>query len=415
MFTLYNPKDQKWPIKVWLENAGQLEEDCLRQAKNLANLPFIHKWVALMPDTHSGYGMPIGGVITTRDVIIPNAVGVDIGCGMIFVQTNIPVEPLVTIATPHGKLAQTIINDIMRDIPTGFAHHKSKRACLAASDFLRKLSPEQRESMSQEMLANLDNAYFQVGTLGGGNHFIELQTDEQGYLGIMVHSGSRNVGYKICNYFNDRARELNRREHAPVPLEWDLAYLPTGSKLGMEYIRWMNLALDFAKENRARMLQVVMEKVSAKVGKYARIKDIEFSEPINCHHNYAAFEEHYGERVWVHRKGAIRAEKGEMGIIPGAMGACSYLVTGKGNPESYNSCSHGAGRRMSRSTAKKQFPVQDTIDDLKSLGVFLGKQKKYDVGEESRHAYKDIDFVISNELDLIEPKCRLKTIAVIKG
>jgi len=191
----------------------------------------------------------------------------------------------------------------------------------------------------------------------------------------------------------------NQMQHSPVPAEWNLAYLPIESKLGKEYIAWMNLALEFAKENRAQMMEAVVSIVRQLAGKHAGIKAIALDEPVCCHHNYAAYEEHYGKKVWVHRKGAIRAGKGDLGIIPGAMGTYSYLVTGRGNPESFNSCSHGAGRRMSRHEAKSKFSVQDTISDLNSQGVFLGKERRGDVGEESRFAYKEIDFVIANELE----------------
>ncbi|MBF7097760.1 RtcB family protein [Alkalibacter mobilis] len=415
MFTIYDPNEQKWPIKVWLEDVKQIEAVCLKQAKNLSNLPFIHKWVALMPDTHSGYGMPIGGVIGTEKVIIPNAVGVDIGCGINYIQTDIPIKPLLSIDTPNGKLAQAIVGDILRNLPTGFEHHKKRQECKVIDDFLADMKKSEIGSDPEELLKELESAYYQVGTLGGGNHFIELQTDDSGYLGLMVHSGSRNLGKKICDHFNNKAIELNKSDDLSIPAEWDLAYLTTESEIGKQYIRWMNLALDFAKENRSRMMDLVVEKVKILTEKYAGINKVELSNKINCHHNYASFEEHYGKMVWVHRKGAIRAGKGELGIIPGAMGSYSYLVVGKGNPESFLSCSHGAGRRMSRSEAKAKYSVQDTVFDLKSLGVFLGKQKRSDIGEESRFAYKDIQSVIENELDLIDPIHRLKTIAVIKG
>jgi tRNA-splicing ligase RtcB len=415
MFTIYDPKEQIWPIKVWLENVGQIEETCLQQAKNLANFPFAYKWISLMPDTHSGYGMPIGGVVATENVIIPNAVGVDIGCGMVFVQTNIPAETIISVDTPNGKLAQSIIGDILRNIPTGFGHHKIKRECASVLRFSQKLTKKQETGLARDLVKELDNACFQVGTLGSGNHFIELQTDEQGYLGIMVHSGSRNVGYTICHFFNKLAKELNKKDRSPVPPQWDLAYLLVDSESGREYIRWMNLALEFARENRAQMMDTVLDIVLRQAAKYAGFTSVELSDRVNCHHNYAAHEEHYGKMVWVHRKGAIRAGKKELGIIPGAMGISSYLVSGRGNPESFSSCSHGAGRQMSRTEAKQKFSVQETIADLNSLGVFLGKVKKSDVGEESRFAYKDLDFVIANELDLIEPLRRLKTLAVVKG
>jgi len=415
MFTIFNSREQKYPIKVWLENESQLEAECLKQAKNLSNLPFIHKWVALMPDAHSGYGMPIGGVIATEQVIIPNAVGVDIGCGMEFVQTDIPVEILTRTETPNGKLAQAIIGDILRNIPTGFEHHSKKQTCSSVVRFMENLPPKQFNEIPAVLMQQLEDAQYQIGTLGSGNHFIELQSDDHGNLGIMVHSGSRNLGYKICNYYNNKAKELNGQEKSSVLPEWDLAYLYTESETGKEYIRWMDLALDFARENRRMMLERVESIVQNLVRKYTNIDNIELSAPVSCHHNYAALEQHYGKTVWVHRKGAIRAGKGEYGIVPGAMGTYSYIVEGKGNSESFESCSHGAGRCMSRTDAKEKFSVQETVNDLKSLGVFLGKAKKSDVGEESRFAYKEIDFVIANETDLIEITKRLKTVAVVKG
>jgi tRNA-splicing ligase RtcB len=415
VFIINEPDEQIWPIKVWLENISQLDAECLKQAKNLSNLPFAHKWIALMPDTHSGFGMPIGGVVATEGFIIPNAVGVDIGCGMVFVQTDIPAQVLLSVETPNGKLGNAIIGDILRTIPTGFEHHKQRRECAAVRKFEAKLTERMKTGFAKDLIQELPKACYQVGTLGSGNHFIELQTNEEGKLGIMVHSGSRNVGFTICHFFNNLAKRLNREWSSPIPAEWDLAYLPTDTDYGEEYIKWMNFALEFAKENRAVMMQEVIEIVLEKVSKFAGITDVKLSEKINCHHNYASYEEHYGKKVWVHRKGAISARKGELGIIPGAMGSTSYLVRGRGNPESFCSCSHGAGRLMSRTSAKQKFGVQETIEDLKAMGVFLGKVKKSDVGEESRFAYKDLDFVIENELDLIELIGKLKTVAVVKG
>lgn len=415
MFVIFDSQKQKIPIKVWLKNKSELEEICLQQAVNLSNLPFLYKWAALMPDTHSGYGMPIGGVIAAEDTIIPNAVGVDIGCGMVFVETNIPVDAILQQYTSSGNLVQLIIGSIMRQIPTGFAHHQKKQPCQAVDKFTRKLASLPAEQRTPDLKDELDRACYQVGTLGGGNHFIELQTDEEGLLCVMVHSGSRNVGYTICNYFNSLAKNLNRKWNSSLPPEWDLAYLPTNTEAGKEYIRWMNFALAFAKENRGRMMDIVLEVIKREVPKHTDFKNIRFSPPIDCHHNYASLETHYGKKVWVHRKGAISAQAGEMGIIPGAMGSTSYLVRGKGNPESFCSCSHGAGRKMSRKQAKKNFGVEATIKDLKSLGVFLGKERKSDVGEESRFAYKDINTVMANELDLLEPVKAVKTLAVVKG
>jgi tRNA-splicing ligase RtcB (3'-phosphate/5'-hydroxy nucleic acid ligase) len=414
MFTLFEPSEQKVPIKIWLENTGQLDRICLEQAMNLANLPFAYQRIALMPDAHAGYGMPIGGILAAEGMIVPNAVGADIGCGMTFVQTNIPVEILITEETPDGKLAQIIVSNILRSIPNGYEKHKRKQASEAVRKFSWYVEEQEKAGPAQDLVYVLDEAYFQIGTLGGGNHFIELQTDEQGFLGVMVHTGSRNVGKAVCDYFDDKAKQLNM-QHSPVPPEWNLAYLATDSDIGKEYIRWMEFAMAFAKENRAKIIGIVIEIIRHLVAEYAAFTEVELSEPIDCHHNYAAYEEHAGKMVWVHRKGAIRAGEGEWGIIPGAMGASSYLVKGKGNPESFHSCSHGAGRQISRKEAMETFSAEETILDLEAKGIFLGKTRKRDIGEEARFAYKNIDFVIANELDLLEPIRKLETLGVVKG
>lgn len=411
MFVLDHYDKQKFPIKVWLRKPEQIDSGCLEQALRLANLPFLHQWVALMPDTHQGIGMPIGGVIAVKDAIIPNAVGVDIGCGMAFVQTDLPAEVLKKTDTPNGKLIQAIIGDILRNIPVGFAHHQQKQKCRAldlATDNLSKYE------FAKELISELKEGYFQVGTLGGGNHFIELQEDEEGLVGIMLHSGSRNFGLKICRYFNEIAKKLNQRMKIALPGEYNLAFLPVDTQEGRSYMEWMNLALDFARENRELMLERVMEILGKWVEKDTEYR-VSYSNRINCHHNYAALEEHYGAQVWVHRKGAIRAGKDERGIIPGAMGSFSYLVKGLGNPESFESCSHGAGRKYSRTGAKQRYSVEEVLNDLKECRVVLGKHKKSDVAEESRFAYKDIDFVIQNELDLVKPVKKLRTVGVVKG
>ncbi len=406
MFNIFDREKQKWPIKVWLENEADLESECLKQALNLANLDFIYKWVALMPDTHPGFGMPIGGVIATENVIIPNAVGVDIGCGMQFVLTNIPVEELKKVNTPDGSLIEIIVSEILITVPTGFSHHKFKQKCNAVDTFRAELSANPSKYTPKELLKEIDSAAMQVGTLGGGNHFIELQIDDEGNLGIMVHSGSRNLGLKICNAFNSLAKESNTR---------NLSYLDASSELGQEYIRWMSFAMEFAKENRTRMMNVVTKTILNLFKQYVNFGEIKLTESLDCHHNYASYEQHYNKMVWVHRKGAISAREGELGIIPGAMGSYSYIVMGRGNPESFESSSHGAGRLMSRKDAKVKFSTVATFEDLKAQGVVIGKVNKADIGEEARLAYKDIDQVIENERDLIDPIKRLKTIAVVKG
>lgn len=410
MFVIYNEKTRK-PIKVWLENIDQIEESCLEQAYHLADLPFIHKWVCLMPDTHTGKGMPIGGVIATKGVIIPNAVGVDIGCGMNFVSTDIKAAELKEVMTGNGTLVQTIIADIMRNVPVGFKSHKEKQLSQVLDQALTRA--EQYQS-NPELFPLIDSAYYQVGTLGGGNHFIELQEDQDGYLGIMLHSGSRHFGKSICDVYHRKARALNTEWYSQVPDEYRLAFLPVESNEGQEYITWMNLAMDYAFENRARMMENVKEIVALKIRKYLN-QEVLFGQEINCHHNYAALENHYDKNVWVHRKGATRVRDGELAVIPGAMGSYSYVVKGKGNEESFCTSSHGAGRAYSRKGAMAAFSCEEVLNDLKEQGIVLGKTKKADVAEESRFAYKDIQTVMENQTDLVEIVSQLKTVAVVKG
>lgn len=400
-----------YPIKIWLEEEQDLEESCLEQALHLAQLPFLHKWVCLMPDTHTGMGMPIGGVIAAKGVVIPNAVGVDIGCGMAYVKTSIPVKALKETMTGSGNLVQGIVGDILRNIPVGFAHHKTPMPCYTLDRAMEELSLYEAD---RELLGQLEAGYFQVGTLGGGNHFIELQEDEEGFLSVMLHSGSRHFGKSVCDYFHQKAREQNCRWYSQVPDEYRLAFLPVDTPEGRQYLNWMNLSMDFARENREKLMLAVKAVLEKWIGRYTDL-ELKYEEEINCHHNYAALENHFGENVWVHRKGAVRARKGELTVIPGAMGSYSYVVRGLGNPESFCTSSHGAGRAYSRRGAMEAFSCEEVMVDLKNQGVILGKKNKKDVAEESRFAYKDIDRVMENQKDLVEPVRRLRTIGVVKG
>lgn len=400
-----------YPIKIWLEEEQDLEESCLEQALHLAQLPFLHKWVCLMPDTHTGMGMPIGGVIAAKGVVIPNAVGVDIGCGMAYVKTSIPVKALKETMTGSGNLVQGIVGDILRNIPVGFAHHKTPMPCYTLDRAMEELSLYEADS---ELLGQLEAGYFQVGTLGGGNHFIELQEDEEGFLSVMLHSGSRHFGKSVCDYFHQKAREQNCRWYSQVPDEYRLAFLPVDTPEGRQYLNWMNLSMDFARENREKLMLAVKAVLEKWIERYTDL-ELKYEEEINCHHNYAALENHFGENVWVHRKGAVRARKGELTVIPGAMGSYSYVVRGLGNPESFCTSSHGAGRAYSRRGAMEAFSCEEVMVDLKNQGVILGKKNKKDVAEESRFAYKDIDRVMENQKDLVEPVRRLRTIGVVKG
>ncbi len=410
MFVLYN-ENTRFPVKVWLAQKEQLEENCLEQAYRLSQLPFIHKWACLMPDTHAGKGMPIGGVIAAKDAVIPNAVGVDIGCGMDFIPTNIRMEELRGIQTGNGTIVQAVIGNIMRAIPLNTERYKTPQE----SAVLDKAKEEiEKYAENPELLPLIEDGYFQVGSLGGGNHFIELQEDEDGYLCIMIHSGSRHMGKEICDYFHKKAKELNQLWYSEVKEESHLSFLPVHAKEGQQYIRWMNLAMEYAFENRARMLDktcaIVKEAVERHTG-----QTVEFGQEINCHHNYAALENHYGANVWVHRKGATRVREGELAVIPGAMGSYSYVVEGKGNQESFCSSSHGAGRNYSRTGAMQAFSVEQVMVDLKEQGIILGKRKKNDVAEECRFAYKDIGEVMSQQMDLVTPIRKLKTVGVVKG
>lgn len=410
MYVVFNKDKQTIPIKIWTKE-NQIEDSCMQQAINLANLPFLHKWVALMPDTHTGMGMPIGGVIASDGVIIPNAVGSDIGCGMAYVQTNIKADELMKVQTASGSLLQCIIGDILRNIPVGFSRHKQKQGSEVVD---KAIANPKKYTFAPELYDELQNVYYQAGTLGGGNHFIEIQEDENGYVGIMLHSGSRNIGARVCNHFHKVARDLNIKWHTQVPDHYKLAFLPSDSIEGEAYINFMQFCLDFAHENRDKMMDEVQRTFTKLVEKHLD-KTPEYSDYINCHHNYAALEHHWGRDVWVHRKGAIRAREEEIGIIPGAMGSSSYIVKGKGNIESFMSCSHGAGRRLSRTKAKETFSVEQVMTDIKSSGMVLGKHSKKDVAEEYRLSYKDIDEVLENEKDLVEPIKKLKTLGVVKG
>ena len=411
MFVKFDKNTDMMPIKIWLPSEEYADEKCMEQALHLSQLPFIHKWVALMPDTHAGKGMPIGGVIACDGAVIPNAVGVDIGCGMAFIQTDITADELKETMTGSGTLVQAICGDILRNIPTGFNHYKKPQPSAVLD---RAKAEGERYEADKELMPMIDEGYFQMGTLGGGNHFIELQQDENGMICIMLHSGSRHFGNIVGQHFNRIAKELNEKWHTAIDPEWNLPFLPIDTDEGKRYLNWMQLAMDFAYENRAAMLTRVKEIMTKHISKHLGKAPV-FSNEINCHHNYAALENHYGKDVYVHRKGAIRAAKGELGIIPGAMGSYSYIVKGKGCEESFMSSSHGAGRMYSRTAAMNTFATDKVMLDLKANGVVLAKHNKSDVAEESRFAYKDIDMVISNETDLVEPVKKLFSVGVVKG
>ncbi|MBC1475292.1 RtcB family protein [Listeria grandensis] len=405
MFTYYEKNETAKPIKIWLSDQSAIEDGCFDQAKAIANLPFVFKWLALMPDTHLGAGMPIGGVLATKNTIVPYAVGMDIGCGMCYVQTDIHESELTK------NFIQSIVDETLFTVPVGKSRHRAPQNS-AVIDMA--LAQKDHYELLPNAVELLENAYYQVGTLGGGNHFIEFQKDENGYLGIMLHSGSRHLGAQICQTFQKFAVTLNKQWYSDTPEQNKLAFLPTDSPEGKAYIEWMNLALDYAYENREAMLEATMA-IFTKHSNKKLGRTPQFTDKINCHHNYASFENHFGENVWVHRKGATRARAGELGIIPGAMGATSYLVRGLGNPESFHSSSHGAGRNFSRTRAKSNFPMEEVLQDLNEHNISIGKKNLQDVAEESRFAYKNIDEVMQNQTDLVETIKKLTTLGVVKG
>ncbi len=382
-------KKGRVPLKLWLQD---IEKGALEQAEHLTQLPFTYSHVAIMPDAHQGYGMPIGGVLALRDTVIPNAVGVDIGCGMCALKTSVK-------EISREQLLE-IIKNIRKAVPTGFEHHKKEQD--------KKLMPKAGSVRLPVVEQEYKSALKQIGTLGGGNHFIEIQRDENGWIWIMIHSGSRNIGYKVANYYNKLAQKLNDKWNSPIPRSWQLAYLPLNSDEGQLYLKEVNYCVEFAFANRKLMMERVKEIF------YELFPDIQFAEMINIAHNYAALEKHFGQKVMVHRKGATRAFKNEYGIIPGSQGTASYIVRGKGNPESFMSCSHGAGRRMGRNEARRRLDLKEESKKLEERGIIHALRSKRDL-DEAAGAYKDISEVIRNQLDLINIETELSPLAVVKG
>lgn len=381
------------PVKIW---TNELEESAFRQIENLTTLPFIFHHLAIMPDVHAGMGMPIGGVLACTDAIIPNAVGVDIGCGMCAVKTNWHVENLTS-----EVLRKKIMKGIRKRIPLGMDHHEEPQD--------EKYLPQGHDIEKTEIVKQRQKAILhEVGTLGGGNHFIELQKDEDGMLWIMTHSGSRNLGKLVGDHYNNIAAKLNARWHSVVSPKINLAFLPRETKEFGMYWNEMKYCIDFAFCNRKLMMERIQEVLSE------ALSGIEFEPMINIAHNYAAMEHHFSKDVIVHRKGATLAREGVIGIIPGSQGTASYIVEGLGNPNSFCSCSHGAGRVLSRKAAIHTLNMAEEVERLEKQGIVHAIRCQADM-QEASGAYKDIETVIANELDLVKIKTRLLPIAVIKG
>jgi tRNA-splicing ligase RtcB len=372
---------EKLPIYSW---AKEIEMGALTQARNLANLPIAFHHIAIMSDVHEGYGMPIGGVFATKDTIVPNAVGVDIGCGVRACQTEITFRNI-------ELLLERIVSDIARSIPLGFAHHREPQM---ADLFYH---PPKSPIINQEIEA----AKYQLGTLGGGNHFLEILRGDNDKIWLMVHSGSRNFGYKTAQYYHNKALVQH-------PAFRDLAWLEMEG-LGKEYYDAMNFCVEFARQNRVKMLEVLLEILKRYYGNF------EHKLPIDVHHNYCSLEEHFGKLVYIHRKGAVKAFKDDLIIIPGTMGTYSYIVKGLGNEKSFCSSSHGAGRRMSRSAAKKEFNFSQIKKELAENGIKISAAHKSQAVEEAPGAYKDVKEVIELQKDVINVIEELRPIGVVVG
>ena len=392
-------------VKMWTGDM-EVEQAAMDQLRNISALPILAGHVAVMPDVHMGKGATVGSVIPTRSAIIPAAVGVDIGCGMCAVMTNLTASDL-------PESLYSLRNSIERGVPVGFNEHShsSIKVKGAAADKLRqaehKMFQRWEKLAMKERLGRADPYKIanQIGTLGGGNHFIEICLDLEDRVWVMLHSGSRGIGNQIGTVAIEMAKEIAIREQRKL-VDSDLAWLDEGTAEFNSYIEAMLWAQDYAMLNRDTMMQIVLQTLQHK---FPQMKVV--GEVVNCHHNFTSIEEHFGEDMWVTRKGAVSAKEGQMGIIPGSMGAKSFIVQGKGNQDSYCSCSHGAGRKYSRNGAKRMFSLDDL--ELQTAGVECRKDEN--VLDEIPSAYKDIDAVMAAQTDLVEIVHTLKQVLCVKG
>lgn len=372
------------PLKIW---AHSLQAGALQQAHNLSNLSFAFSHIALMPDVHEGYGMPIGGVLATAgDFIIPNAVGVDIGCGVVALRTG--------ATTVSSRQVRQVLARASEVIPVGFKHHTRPQPWEGFTS-APPLPVIRRE---------LDSARRQLGTLGGGNHFCSIEKGSDGYIWLLVHSGSRNIGFKVASYYNNLAKAINKVKKI-VPPEYDLAPLNLQDETGEDYFTAMQFCLDFARANRELLSRRFREVF------FAAVPGGKVEDQLEVHHNYAAREVHFGKEVVVHRKGAIRARAKERGVIPGSMGTPSYIVEGLGSEQSFHSASHGAGRTMSRHEANRV--ITEEMANAAMQGIIFSPWK----GDyaEAPMAYKDIEAVMASQRDLVRPLVKLTPLGVLKG
>jgi tRNA-splicing ligase RtcB len=391
------------PVKMWTRGVP-VEDEAARQLANAARLPVVFHHIAAMPDVHVGIGATVGAVIPTRRAIIPAAVGVDIGCGMMAAKTTLtatdlpdnlaPLRTAIERAVPHGRAPKGRDPGAWSEVPASVDHAWAR------------LAPEFDALTREHPRLARTNHRVHLGTLGTGNHFIEVCLDEAGSVWLMLHSGSRGVGNAIGTMFIELAKQDALRQQANLP-DRDLAYFEEGARHFDDYVRAVDWAQRFAALNR----EVMMQRVIDALKKVVRKPFQSHVEAVNCHHNYVQRERHFGEEVYVTRKGAVSARAGELGIIPGSMGARSYIVRGKGHPESFDSCSHGAGRVMSRSEARRRFTLAD--HQAATAGVECRKDK--DVIDETPAAYKDIDAVMSAQRDLVDVVHTLKQVVCVKG
>lgn len=385
------------PILNW---AKGIDEIALRQAKNVAKHPCVVNRVALAPDAHAGFGVPIGCILAADNAVIPNAVGVDIGCSMTACRTNMQAADVsretlrAIVGTTQGRKT-----GIYAAIPVGVNHHKEKQTHRIFEDTARWQN-------TRVCCHEYESAQYQLGTMGGGNHFIELQADEEGTLWYMIHSGSRNLGNKVGTYYNKLAAELCSKFRQHEVVKNNLSFLPAGTEEYELYVREMQLCMDFARANHEKMQELLQEVLRA------HIPGIEFAEGLYTRHNYAALENHDGRNLWIHRKGAVLAREGMQAIIPGSQGTASYIVEGLGNPRSFCSASHGSGRVMSRTQAQQQLSLAAEQERMKNIVHDMREQSQLD---EAPSAYKDIEEVIQQEADLVRPVVRLHPLAVVKG
>jgi tRNA-splicing ligase RtcB len=386
------------PVKVYTED---IEPQARQQLVNVSQLPVVHHHVAAMPDVHLGIGATVGSVIPTLRAVIPAAVGVDIGCGMMAARLSLTGNDF------SEKKLNSIFNQISRDVPVGFDQHGERDVrAHAAKRFEKGLKAIlEKHSGIRKRVGKRSSWAHQMGSLGGGNHFIELCLDESNQAWAMLHSGSRGIGNAIGTYFIALAKKDAEKSQLHLP-DRDLAYFPEGAAHFADYVEAVGWAQDYARANRAEMMELVLDALRRHLPAFEVI-----GAAVNCHHNYVERERHFGEDVWLTRKGAIRAREGELGIIPGSMGTRSYIVRGRGNPESFHSCAHGAGRRMSRNQAKKDFSLPDLI--RQTQGVLC--RKDHGVLDEIPGAYKSIDEVMANQSDLVDIVHTLKQVLCVKG